>query len=62
VEHAHKESRVREVTLAEALKFVGDEHILEEGKSGKRRAEDDDDEEEVEDDDEEEEEEGEEYE
>ena len=57
VEHAHKESRVREVTLAEALKFVGDEHILEEGKSGKRRAEDDDDEEEVEDDDEEEEEE-----
>jgi structural maintenance of chromosome 3 (chondroitin sulfate proteoglycan 6) len=62
VEHAHKESRVREVTLAEALKFVGDEHILEEGKSGKRRAEDDDDDEEVEDDDEEEEEEGEEYE
>ena len=57
VEHAHKESRVREVTLAEALKFVGDEHILEEGKSGKRRAEDDDDEEEVEDDDDEEEEE-----
>ena len=45
------------VTLAEALKFVGDEHILEEGKSGKRRAEDDDEEEEVEDDDEEEEEE-----
>jgi hypothetical protein len=56
VEHAHKESRVREVTLAEALKFVGDEHILEEGKSGKRRAEDDDDDE-VDDDDEEEEEE-----
>ena len=62
MEHAHKESRVREVTLAEALKFVGDEHILEEGKSGKRRAEDDDDEEEVEDEEEDEEDEEEEYE
>ena len=63
VERAHKGSRVREVALAEALNFVVDEHILEEGKSGKRRAEDDDDEEEEdEDDDEEEEEEEEEYE
>ena len=56
VQHSHKVSNVREVTLDEALNFVGDEHILEEGKSGKRRAEDDDDDE-VEDDDEEEEEE-----
>ena len=58
VEHSHKVSKVRELTLAEALNFVGDFPIGQEGKRGKRRkdVEDEEDEEDEDEEDEEDEE------